>query len=186
MGESRGQMEARLRREGRWDAFGARLKELKAEGMTGTEAKAQAIEEFSEPLPRTDDDAGRVPAEVFQGKVSTAQAEVLWVKDHIGVTGVLPEDAPSSGAWGLYHRVMSEPANQTTFWTKIYPKIFPKTVAAEPAGPGGALAEDDNTDDLTELCDYLLKLKEKIEAESEAESAPNWAGNGRGGVGLGV
>ena len=120
MGESRGQMEARLKREGRWDAFEARRKALRAEGMTGSEVYEQVISEFAEPLPRIHDETDLPPPEVFEGKTATEREEVTWVAGALAVTDPRPEQAPSAAAWGLYQWVATAPENQDVFWNKLY------------------------------------------------------------------
>lgn len=184
MGESRGQMEARLRREGRWDAFRARRKELKAGGMTGSEADAQAIEEFSQPLPRTDGDADRVPAEVFQGKSMPTQEIIGWVVDNIAISNVKPEDAPSPGAWAMLRWVQRTEANESVFWRLIFPKLSGPSKTDERDGSSGAKEIVDNTAELDALIGECLGENDEDECLGENQAESVLAGQET--VGLGV
>lgn len=144
IGESRGQMEVRLKREGRWDAFEARRKALRAEGLTGSDLYEQVISEFDEPLPRIHDETELPAQEVFEGKTATEREEVRWVGGALGVLDVEPEQAPSAGAWGLYRWVATAPENQTYFWSKLYlgRRDAPSKARTKPDEP----IEDENAD----------------------------------------
>ena len=124
-GESRGHMENRLQREGRWEAFEARRRELKADGMTGSEAYQQAVTEFAEPLSRTDGAPELVPKGTFKGKRAPGRKAVEWVAEHVGIADVEPQDAPSGEAWSLLAWASSDASNTADFWKVVYPKILP-------------------------------------------------------------
>lgn len=60
------------------------------------------------------DAAGRKPPSLFR--------DVIWVAEHIGVTGLSPDHAPSALAWGLYLWATTSQANATHFWTRVMPQ----------------------------------------------------------------
>lgn len=144
IGESRGQMEVRLKREGRWDAFEARRKALRAKGLTGSDLYEQVISEFAEPLPRIHDETELPAQEVFEGKTATEREEVRWVAGALAVIDPRPEKAPSAAAWGLYRWVTRDPENQGFFWSKLYlgRPVTPSKARPEPNEP----IEDENPD----------------------------------------
>jgi hypothetical protein len=60
----------------------------------------------------------------WDGKIDTI-ADINWIYNHLMVSDVKPEDAPSPGAWAhlQYHR--STPAAMDEFFTKVYPRLIP-------------------------------------------------------------
>lgn len=134
---------ARLKREGRLDAFQRRVRELK----TGKKAKEerqeawwQACSEFEEPLsPAADDGQGDdlVDAHVFAGKSAPKPAVIGWVADNIG-NDVTASDAPSPDAWHLLTWARKAQSNEHTFWRTLYPLA---TRAARVAADDAAHAE---------------------------------------------
>lgn len=159
MTESRGQMETRLKREGRSEAFEARCRALKAEGLSGSDAYQLAVHEFSEPLPRVENN-GRVPAKLFEGKVPPIRTTIEWVAQKIAISDVKPEHAPSSEAWGLLQWVQRSDTNESEFWRSIYPKLLPSRSQMESVDR--PLEQDEEDDDPT-----MRALERHLEAIEE-------------------
>ncbi len=144
MTESRGQMESRLKREGRSEAFGGRRMALKAEGLSGSDAYQLAVHEFSEPLPRADNN-GRVSASVFEGKSAPTSETIRWVAQNIAIADVKPENAPNSEAWGLLQWVQRSETSESEFWKSIYPKLLASRSETETVDRPLEQDEDDPT-----------------------------------------
>ena len=136
--ETKEQFKSRIKNEGRWDDFINYRERLKASGLDAKSAWAKARQKF-QPTPDgasmaesdADDDpvlpAGDIVClDVFADKPSvTARAVVQWVFDHIDITDVKPEDAPSSGAWSFLQRVRSYPDLLKEFYRTIWAKMLP-------------------------------------------------------------
>ena len=60
----------------------------------------------------------------WDGKIDTI-SDINWIYNHLMISDVKPEDAPSPGAWAhlQYHR--STPAAMDEFFTKVYPRLIP-------------------------------------------------------------
>ncbi|RJP30930.1 MAG: hypothetical protein C4547_16015 [Phycisphaerales bacterium] len=87
MPESRGQFEARLRREGRREEFQRRVIALKEQGDGGWVAYSKATLEFTPPPPSEPADE-RVPAATFAGladRPADALGAIRWPACYAGV-----------------------------------------------------------------------------------------------------
>jgi hypothetical protein len=62
--------------------------------------------------------------EKWDGKIDTI-SDINWIYNHLMVSDVKVEDAPSPGAWAhlQYHR--SNEAAMAEFFTKVYPRLIP-------------------------------------------------------------
>lgn len=151
--ESRGRLEQRLQREGRWEAFTAYKEELKSTGLSGSEAYQRAVAEFAKPLP-VEGGAGLVPQAVFDGKTVPSRAAVEWVAKHLQVAELGPEDAPSGEAWSLLAWARSDAEAMRDFWKSVYPKILPSKAQIE---------ADDATrgDDGRDLYDLISRVEKE-------------------------
>ena len=162
MSESRGRMEARLKREGRWDSFEARRRALKAEGLSGSSAYQKSVAEFA-PIPHdsSHDERNRVPAQMFAGKTAATQETVAWVAQNIALTDVKPENAPSSESWAMLQWVRGAEANEREFWERIFTKLLPPR-------PQMVTAErfKDDGRDLIALCDQIIVMQREAEFET--------------------
>ena len=98
MRESKSELTDRLRREGRWDDFKKLREELKAGGMSASDAWNRAAQEF--PPPPAENPVPRSDIRALKGKkpISIMQA-AKWVFENLDADWVTPADAPSAGAW---------------------------------------------------------------------------------------
>ena len=126
----------RLKAEGRFDDFKQRREELVAGGLTKGEAYARAVSEFGAseapglPAPPTRENRRAVlprpktepSSDVFEGKKSTLRDDYQWVYEKIAVSNVEPEEAPSSGAWGLLQFAQNDPKSFYVEWMRMVGK----------------------------------------------------------------
>ena len=78
------------------------------------EEQARPIEHRAvKPKPERPDSA------VFEGKVSSLRGDFGWVYDSLSLGDVKPEDAPSSGAWGLLEFARLDPKSFFTEWMRM-------------------------------------------------------------------
>ena len=114
----------RLRQEGRFKDFSARRKDLQAEGLSPSESWERAAAEFGFGEPRTVAESGfsspyQVTSEMFEGQTASLQSDFEWVYENQAVEDVQPENAPSSGAWGLLQFSRMEPRAFYTEWMRM-------------------------------------------------------------------
>ena len=114
----------RLRQEGRFKDFSARRKDLQAEGLSPSESWERAAAEFGFGEPRTVGESGfsspyQVTSEMFEGQTASLQSDFEWVYENQAVENVRPENAPSSGAWGLLQFSRMEPRAFYTEWLRM-------------------------------------------------------------------
>ena len=114
----------RLRQEGRFKDFSARRKDLQAEGLSPSESWERAAAEFGFGEPRTVAESGfsspyQVTSEMFEGQTASLQSDFEWVYENQAVENVRPENAPSSGAWGLLQFSRMEPRAFYTEWLRM-------------------------------------------------------------------
>ena len=114
----------RLRQEGRFKDFSARRKDLQAEGRSPSESWERAAAEFGFGEPRTVGESGfsspyQVTSEMFEGQTASLQSDFEWVYENQAVEDVRPENAPSSGAWGLLQFSRMEPRAFYTEWMRM-------------------------------------------------------------------
>jgi len=114
----------RLRQEGRFKDFSARRKDLQAEGLSPSESWERAAAEFGFGEPRAVAESGfsspyQVTSEMFEGQTASLQSDFEWVYENQAVEDVQPENAPSSGAWGLLQFSRMEPRAFYTEWLRM-------------------------------------------------------------------
>ena len=114
----------RLRHEGRFKDFSARRKDLQAEGLSPSESWERAAAEFGFGEPRAVAESGfsspyQVTSEMFEGQTASLQSDFEWVYENQAVENVRPENAPSSGAWGLLQFSRMEPRAFYTEWLRM-------------------------------------------------------------------
>ena len=124
----------RLKAEGKFDDFKQRREELVAEGQTKGSAYAQAVSEFGAseapgmPAPPARETRRAVlprpepSSDVFEGKKSTLRDDYQWVYEKISVSNVEPDEAPSSGAWGLLQFAQNDPKSFYVEWMRMVGK----------------------------------------------------------------
>ena len=114
----------RLRQEGRFQDFSARRKDPQAEGLSPSESWDRAAAEFGFGEPHSVTEGGfsspqQVTSEMFQGRTASLQSDFGWVYENQAVEDVRPENAPSSGAWGLLQFARMEPRAFYTEWLRM-------------------------------------------------------------------
>jgi hypothetical protein len=152
MSETRKLRKQRLQVEGRWTDYVALRDRFVAEGMTPAQARDEALRQIdSRPCQNSDqpamNTAGTPPPPAYPGQATTANHigldftrqipngqipnadAVQWVAENIANSNTCAADAPSSLALGLLQWVRLTPANQTTFWSSIWPKLLPTSAA---------------------------------------------------------
>jgi hypothetical protein len=167
MAETRQQLKERLQSAGLWQEYLSIREECIADGLTPSQAKAEALEQIE----RQSDQSRKRPAapvdpEIvesgtpqalpdFSRRIPSADA-VDWVAQNLANPNVRPEESPSGMAWGLLEWVRMSSANKTTFWTTIWPKLLPT---------GAALKNRNDTTEIKEepvmqlLEDYLAEIR---------------------------
>ncbi|MCX5637098.1 MAG: hypothetical protein NTX52_05320 [Planctomycetota bacterium] len=130
--ESREEIRARLKREGRWSEFVELRESLKSDGMSPKDAWEQARQTFS---PLSDEQIEEqesanntcgISLSQFDGKAKvSARSVVEWVFDYIDVEDVTPDMAPSPGAWSFLQRVRKYPDLLKEFYRSIWSKMLP-------------------------------------------------------------
>ncbi len=114
----------RLRQEGRFKEFSALRKDLQSEGLSPSDSWTRAATEFGfgEPRPVTQGtpiNGHQVTAQMFEGRQSSVRSDFEWVYENQAVEDVRPENAPSSGAWGLLQFSRMEPRAFYTEWLRM-------------------------------------------------------------------
>ena len=114
----------RLRQEGRFKEFSSLRKDLQAEGLSPSDSWTRAATEFGfgEPRPVSQGmpmNGQRVTSKMFEGRQSSIGTDFEWVYENQAVEDVRPEDAPSSGAWGLLQFSRMEPRAFYTEWLRM-------------------------------------------------------------------
>jgi len=122
--ETQGGFRQRLRQEGRFKEFSARRKDLQAEGLSPSDSWTRSATEFGfgEPRPVTQGtpaNGHQVTAQMFEGRQSSVRSDFEWVYENQAVEDVQPENAPSSGAWGLLQFSRMEPRAFYTEWMRM-------------------------------------------------------------------
>ena len=159
--ESREEIRARLKREGRWSDFVELRESLKADGVSPKDAWKQAIEKFQllsqEQLneKQNKNNSGGISLAQFDSKTKVSARQVVeWVFDHIDVEDVTPEMAPSPGAWSFLQRVRKHPDLLKEFYRSIWSKMLPTKSEIE----SSRKFEDDGREQ--------IKLIDKVERAS--------------------
>ena len=98
----------------------------------------------------------------WDGKIDTIN-DINWIYNHLMVSDVKAEDAPSPGAWAhlQYHR--SNDAAMSDFFTKVYPRLIPSKGVVEKM-------QDKFHDDGRATFDLLERLLKEDEGSAEQVS----------------
>jgi|GEM_PF-6164048 hypothetical protein len=124
---------AHLRKQGKFQEFKAMRLNLIEKGRTKKGAWEEASrvfgfdqwksgEEEAAPMEHTSairPAPGRPNSSVFEGKVSSLRGDFGWVYDSLSLGDVSPDDAPSSGAWGLLEFARLDPKSFFTEWMRM-------------------------------------------------------------------
>jgi hypothetical protein len=190
MAETRKQLKERLQAAGLWQEYVALRVQLAADGMTPAQAREEALRRVESRAPEPQAVPAPIdrapaslpdmsPAELpdFSRDVPNSDA-VEWVARNLANPNVRAADAPGSQAWGLLTWVRRSPANETTFWGSIWPKLS-ATGAASKRQQEADTAEDVDmgTERALALCEVWLDDYHVQEAKENAELArkPNAA-----------
>ena len=134
-----------LKSEGLMKEFKGRRAEYEAEGLSKTVSWNRAAEEFgfggkskdvdskeSKASPRKAPPKPKQPSKKqFEGKAASLRAEFQWVYENAALEDVKPEDAPSSGAWGLLEFARSDPRTFYAKWLEMASKSEDKDLIME-------------------------------------------------------
>lgn len=98
----------------------------------------------------------------WDGKIDTV-TDINWIYNHLMISDVSAEDAPSPGAWAhlQYHR--STPAAMDEFYSKVYPRLIPAKGTIQKM-------QDKFHDDGRTTFDLLDRLLAECEGSSEQVS----------------
>ena len=179
MNESKIELTNRLQREGRWSEASAfkdeHIAKLRAEGMTRKEAQQAAWEAMEGKFPPLEDieqtSAEELAVDVSQFASNDSPEffeDAQWVYQHLLVSSLNPEDAPSSGAWGLLRWAKR---NQNRFFEHVMQKVATTKEKAPPANPD-ELPEKYMTD-LTEIRQMISGCESGIDERAIANT-PKW------------
>jgi hypothetical protein len=179
-------------REGRWEEAKKRREELKAGGMTATEAWMVVMKEFGaaggEGAPPGEDQpakkarkksGGRSSSRGFSREVlSTAKRPSLrkgveWVYDALAIDDVQPEDAPSPGAYELYKWAKTDPGARDIFYKDFVKALLPSRtdISKEEAFRDDGTALSETLKRLVETGERAVLRAERIAEGLEGESA---------------
>ncbi len=89
--------------------------------------------------------------------------DIIWVYQNMKVTGVKPEDAPSSGAWALLEWAR-KPANMRDFYKDFLSRMLPTRAEVD--------REWQHADDgksVEETCNQLLELADELGSGADSE-----------------
>lgn len=101
------------------------------------------------------DSAGRVSAEVFEGRTCSITRTVEWVAKHMMVDEPRAEDAPSMEAWSMLCWARRSNQNEAQFWGQIWAKMMPSKQQLEAAE---RLSDDGSA--VLELIERVRKISE--------------------------
>ena len=129
MPETQDEFRERVKGEGRWPEFSAYRRALEKHGRDKRESWLESARAFGfNGNYHSEASRGKkapvtlvtsAPADVFEGKESSVRGDFGWVYDNLGVVDIAPEDAPSSGAWGLLEYARAEPREFYKSWMSM-------------------------------------------------------------------
>jgi hypothetical protein len=95
------------------------------------ELNSALIEDESDEVEKTE----RVEREKFLSKMASLSddpiGDIKWVYQALGAKDLVPEDAPSPGAWGLLQEIQETPASIKHFYSGPFGKILAMRVQKE-------------------------------------------------------
>lgn len=157
--ETRKQLKARLQAAGYWEQYVAKRDQLVAKDHTPFQARTLALSEIEAmiaagekaipqavepdtPISSRDESTANGLDLQFGQQVRNHEA-VQWVGHNISNQKALPDDAPGGAAWGLLMWVRRSPANESTFWSSIWPKTLPTAAALKQKAKTNSNDDDD-------------------------------------------
>jgi len=104
-----------------------RFREERVDELKSRDARAAAQDDGRTSLVKSAPELELFDASAFErssGKASQLE-EIDWVKEHLAVKGVRPEDAPSSGAFAMWQTYSRNWSARQFFFEKVWPKVLP-------------------------------------------------------------
>lgn len=129
-----------------------------AGGRVGVPEEVGGVEKSGAP-----DSAGRVKAEVFDGRTCSITKTVEWVAKQMMVEDPKAEDAPSMEAWSMLCWARRSNQNEAQFWGQIWAKMMPSKQQLEAAE---RLSDDGSA--VLELIDRVRKISEGVMNATES------------------
>ena len=157
---------------GLWSDFVDLRESMKGAGLTPDEAWQEADRRLqagghTETIPSSEQESseeaapapvelrGQVDSEAFSRETVSTAETVRWVASYLMVGDAVPEDAPSSEAWGMLQWAKRNNTNEASFWSLIWRQLMPTKQSLE--------AETRFSDDgkpILELIDRITRISE--------------------------
>ena len=180
MPETQDGFRERMQASGKWPEFVAYRSSLEDHGRDKRTAWIEAARAFGfdgSYSTRSKPKAERValiqdaPAEVFEGKSSNVRGDFAWVYSNMGVADISPEEAPSSGAWGLLEFARAEPREFYKSWMSMVSRQTDHDDVMEGF-------REDATRSTNEIAEMLQSLESTVVRESpeDDEGEPGVSG----------
>jgi hypothetical protein len=163
------QIKEMLKQSGKWNLFVAQRQVYKACGLSAQEAMERAMvdaggdasaesydEENATTTPVAMDEAGgrfdqTVLVHFAEKRKASPRVVVEWVFENMYTATVVPDDAPSPGAWGLLAACRRWPELQKEFFRSIYPRLLPTKSEID--------RDTKFTDDGTDIRELIARVK---------------------------
>lgn len=125
--ESKTALTERLREEGRLTAFRVRREGLKAQGVPARKAWVVAGEEFVPQAFPPDHEKPAPDLRSLRAKAAIPIHEAAaWVFEYLDADWIIPEDAPSAGAWSLLQWARTNTWTRSDFYRLFAAKFMPE------------------------------------------------------------
>lgn len=172
----------RLVAAGQWAAFQRRRDELKAQGSSPNDARAEAFREVmlegrderrdggdavateNHPPSAAEDHSLPIAPVPLAGKTADEPTIVRWVARNVDVAEPDPSTCPDPFAWTLLRECRETPGFMATFLEKCWVRLIPPKSQLESSGP---TVQDGKS--IIELTDRILAMLD--EAATEAASS---------------
>jgi len=151
--ESKIDLTHRLQREGRWPEASKfkddRIASHRSEGTSRKDSQLAAWEEMEQKYPPIAEpsellDPQDIPADSWEDSGVDFAGDAMWVYSKLACAHILPEDAPSAGAWSLLQ------------WAKghkdrFYEQTMPKAIATRKKREAEELVDDSYVDNMENI-----------------------------------
>lgn len=101
----------------------------------------------------------------FEGRTCSESEAIRWCFENLAIEDLKPEDAPSSGAWGLLQECQRSPSFREDFLKTILPKLLPTRQQIE--------TQESFNDDGRDVLDLINKLQASMVAEAPYTNSEN-------------
>ena len=155
--ESRSELKARLKQDGRWDKYLSLRDGYKLKGLPPKDANRKALDDIKDETTDqdnavADDNNSFLHKQSFSSTGKTSARKIVeWIFNNIGIEDVKPEDAPSSGAWCYMQSLRSSPTLLQDFYRNVWTKMLPSKSEIE--------AREKHDDDGRELVEFIDRIK---------------------------